>query len=142
MEDGANAPTLQGWNARRSRYACADHTHIQLSPRTAKLRDLNARVERPTNSIIYTKDRKSRRLKPTITPSGAALSRDMKSLFGGSDGIRTVTFPNTVRSVRQGAFFDIPTLRSAILNNGLEALGTSERCRTEARTAASSRRAD
>lgn len=50
----------------------------------------------------------------------------MKTVFGASDGIRTVVFPDMVNTIRQGAFNKIGSLRSVILNEGLETLGTDE----------------
>ena len=50
----------------------------------------------------------------------------MKKIFGGSDEISTVIFPETVRTVRQGAFCKIQSLKAVILNEGLEILGTDE----------------
>ena len=50
----------------------------------------------------------------------------MTTVFGGSDGIRTITFPSAVRAIRQGAFYKVESLRSVVLNEGLEALGTDE----------------
>lgn len=50
----------------------------------------------------------------------------MKTIFGASDGIRTVVFPDMVNTIRQGAFNKIGSLRSAVLNEGLKALGTDE----------------
>ena len=50
----------------------------------------------------------------------------MKKVFGGPDDIRTIIFPNMIRTVRQGAFRGVKSLKSAILNEGLETLGTEE----------------
>ena len=52
--------------------------------------------------------------------------RDMETVFGTSNGIRTIVFPNTVKIIRQGSFDKVKMLRSAILNEGLEALGREE----------------
>ena len=50
----------------------------------------------------------------------------MAEISGAPDDIRTVTFPGMVRRVRQASFRDTGLLRSAVLNEGLEALGTDE----------------
>ena len=50
----------------------------------------------------------------------------MTGVSGGSDGIRTMTFPAMVRKVRQEAFYQVSSLRKVILNEGLEALGVDE----------------
>lgn len=48
----------------------------------------------------------------------------MTEISGSSDGIRTIVFPSTIRTVRQESFGDIQPLWSATLNEGLEVLGT------------------
>ena len=58
--------------------------------------------------------------------SGVDFSRDMTEVSAGSDEARTVVFPNTIRRVRNGLFYGAETLRSAVLNEGLEVLGTDE----------------
>ena len=60
------------------------------------------------------------------TVSGVELSRDIKCIFGGSDGIRTMIFSTIIRSVRQGSFHGVKSLKSVVLNEGLERLGTEE----------------
>ena len=50
----------------------------------------------------------------------------MRMLFGGSDGIRTIIFPSMLRIVYQSAFYSVKSLLSAVLNEGLEVLGTNE----------------
>lgn len=54
----------------------------------------------------------------------------MKEIVRSSEGIRTVTFPKTVRTVRQEAFYCIKSLLSSVLNEGLEELGTEEHPQT------------
>ena len=58
--------------------------------------------------------------------SGIKFGRDMEKVFGGPDDIRTVIFPNMVRTVRQGSFCGVRSLVSVLLNEGLEMLGTEE----------------
>ena len=60
------------------------------------------------------------------TISGVRFGRDMKKISGGPDDIRTIIFPNMVRTVRQGSFRGVKSLKSVILNEGLEVLGTEE----------------
>ena len=50
----------------------------------------------------------------------------MKMLIRGSKGIRTITFPRTIKIVRQAALCEIESLLKAVLNEGLEVLGTEE----------------
>lgn len=39
--------------------------------------------------------------------------------------MRTVSFPRTIEDVHDGAFFDVKSLRSAVVNEGLTGLGGS-----------------
>ena len=61
-----------------------------------------------------------------IAVSGTEFGRDAETLFGGPGDIRTIIFPKTVRVVRQGAFYSVKSLKSVVLNEGLEMLGTDE----------------
>lgn len=54
----------------------------------------------------------------------------MKEIIRSAEGIRTVTLPETVRTVRQEAFYCIKSLLSAVLNENLEELGTEEHPQT------------
>ena len=63
---------------------------------------------------------------PRIEISGVEYTRNMKTIFGGSDGIRTIIFPTMVRIVRLGSFHKVQSLRTVVLNEGLEILGTNE----------------
>ena len=58
--------------------------------------------------------------------SGIKFSGAMEKVFGGPDDVRTIIFPNMVRTIRQGAFCGVDALRVAVLNGGLETLGTDE----------------
>lgn len=58
------------------------------------------------------------------TVSGVEFGRDMGKVFGGPDDIRTIIFPSMVRTIRQKAFGKVESLRSVILNECLEVLGT------------------
>ena len=40
-------------------------------------------------------------------------------------GLESVEFPESLRTVAQGAFSDCKSLKSVILNEGLEVLGTN-----------------
>ena len=64
---------------------------------------------------------------PSVCVSGVEFSRDARDILGGSDGVRTMAFSTTVRTVRQGSFSGAESLSSMILNEGLEVLGTDER---------------
>lgn len=58
--------------------------------------------------------------------SNVVFSRNMKEIIGSSEDIRTVIFPEMVRTVRLGAFHKDKKLASAILNEGLKTLGMNE----------------
>ena len=47
----------------------------------------------------------------------------MAEVVGGTDGTKTLTFPNTVKAVQKDAFQRISPLASVILNDGLETIG-------------------
>ena len=51
------------------------------------------------------------------------LNRNMTQITAGSRSTKTVTFPVTVRKVRDGAFGRGNLLRSVVMNEGLERLG-------------------
>ena len=111
-----------GWNCKREKYVCRDGREIGVPQRTANVRDLDETKTVPRNTIRYMAGKSELR----IMVSNADYDRDMETLSGGSDGIRTAIFPTTVRTVRRRSFHNIASLRSAILNGGLEVLGTSE----------------
>lgn len=50
----------------------------------------------------------------------------MTEVSGGPDEVWTIIFPKMVRIVNNELFYEIKTLRSVILNEGLEVLGTDE----------------
>lgn len=76
------------------------------------------------NLVVY-KASNSQMPQLMVVVSGAILSRDTSKVLGGS-GVRTITFPATVRTIRQDAFCRAKSLLSVVLNDGLEVLGTDE----------------
>ena len=66
------------------------------------------------------------KFRPRIAVSGVEFDRHMRMLFGGPDGIRTIIFPSMLRTIKQSAFSQVGSLRKAVLNEGLEVLGTNE----------------
>ena len=50
----------------------------------------------------------------------------MEIILGGSDGTRTMIFPEIVVQVRQGAFHEVDSLRKVILDKKLNVLGVDE----------------
>ena len=59
--------------------------------------------------------------------SGVEYGRNRETVFGGPGDIRTIIFPTMVRIIRQGSFYGIKSLKSVVLNEGLEVPGTEER---------------
>lgn len=114
--------TQPGWDRGRGRYACGDARCIEVPRRTAGVRDLGKTKTVPRNRITYAVGEGGTR----AAVSGTEFSRDMNKIFGGSDDTRTLTFPETVRIIQQSAFYGAKSLGSAVLNEGLEMLGTDE----------------
>ena len=85
-----------GWNARHESYACLDKRMLYIPRRTTNVRDLDETKTVRKSAIRYTAgDREVR-----VTASGIEYNRNMITIFGGSDGVRTITFPETVRVIR------------------------------------------
>ena len=112
-----------GWYDGRAGYMCWDRTHVHVLRRTANARDLDETRTLSRNIIMYTV---SKREAKTIV-SGVVFGRDLKTIFGGPDDIRTMIFPEMIRTVRQSSFHCVEPLRSVVLNEGLETLGTERR---------------
>ena len=72
---------------------------------------------------MYALDRDSWRLMARFFVAETEFSRDMSSIEKGPRNARTIAFPSTVRAVRDGAFGKNGSLRSVVLNEGLETLG-------------------
>ena len=62
-----------------------------------------------------------------ISVSGTKYNGCMAGILKGATGIRTITFPTTVREFVGEAFCEYASLRSAVLNEGLEKLGSNGR---------------
>lgn len=117
-----NAPDeTRGWSIGCEKYTCTDRVSITVPRRTANIRDLRDQKTRPSNGIWYTA--RSQRYLLRVAVSGVEFSGHMRTLFGGSDGVRTLILPKMVRAVQQGAFYQVESLRSVLLNEGLETLG-------------------
>ena len=64
--------------------------------------------------------------KATPFVSGVEFNRNMREIIESEDRIRTITFPETIKTISQKAFFKNRRLISAVTNEGLEMLGTDE----------------
>lgn len=56
-----------------------------------------------------------------LAVSGMKLSRNMEAIVRGRYGVKTITFPKTVRRVQNRAF-NMNQLKAAVLNEGLETI--------------------
>lgn len=79
-----------------------------------------------SNSILYTGSGRTR-----ISAQRIEYDRAMAEISGCDSDTRTVIFPPGVRTLGQNAFLMKRSLRSAILNEGLEVLGTDEYAHAE-----------
>ena len=93
-------PAKSGWDWAHKQYTCRDYAHVKIPRRTANVRDLDETRKVPRNNVRYARDNRTCALLPRIEVSGVEYNRDMETILGGSDGIRTIIFPNMVRTVR------------------------------------------
>ena len=92
---------------------------------TAKCNESRSEAEIPTN-IVWYKTRRRDGIPLVLTViSGTYFNRCILLLASGAKGGRTIIFPNSVRNICAGAFYENTQLRSAILNEGLEKLAGS-----------------
>ena len=122
MKDEACGKIERGWDEERVGYACRDGKFIGVPHKSANIRDLNEVKKDLRNQIRYIAGKKEVR----TTVSGVKYDHCMRKIFGGPDDIRTIIFSEGVRTIRQGAFHGVKSLRAALLNEGLETLGTDE----------------
>ena len=85
-----------GWDDEREGYACRDGAHFHVQRRTANVRDLDKTKTVPRNIIMYTASKRDVR----AAVFGVMFGRDMEKVLGGPDDIRTMIFPNMVKSIR------------------------------------------
>ena len=114
--------TQLGWDSKCARYGCRDGKRIEIGHRSANVRALDKTKTVPRNTITYVVSKKE----PRTCVSGVEFGRDIKEVLGGPDDIRTIIFPEMVRTVRQGSFRGVKSLKSVVLNEGFETLGTEE----------------
>ena len=126
MDDKANRPTKKSWNDIHEEYTCCDVKDIRIPHRKVDIRNLNELKTVYKNNVRYLRDTQTHALTLRIEISGVEFGRNVETIFGGSDDVRTMIFPTVVRTVRQGSFCKAASLRSVILNDGLEILGADE----------------
>ena len=77
---------------------CKDSMHVEVPCRTANIRDLDEVITLPSNGVTYEINAQEM-LQPRIAVSGVEFDRNMRVLFGGSEGVRTIIFPSILRTV-------------------------------------------
>lgn len=95
-----NADAKPGWKEARTGYRCVDELEICLPHKAASVRDLDGARTVPRNAVVYARDREMRGLEPRTVISGVERNRGGKTVFGGSDGLRTLVFAEQVRIVK------------------------------------------
>ena len=124
MDGEAIGRMRRSWNSERKGYRCSDDVAVKQVRKMLPTKNLSEQKSVLNSGIMYTKNSQMRTLSPRVGVSGTVFSRDVRTIFGSPDGIRTIAFPTTVRTVRQGSFYKVQSLRAAVLNEGLEVLGT------------------
>ena len=90
---------MGGWNTAHKQYECRDGRLVEVPCRTAAyVMDKDKTITRLSNTIRHARDAHEK-LQPRIAVSGVEFDRNMKVLFGGSDGIRTIIFPSMLKIV-------------------------------------------
>ena len=74
-----------------------------------------------TNGVRWTRGRIGDQ-KYLISASGIVETRDETTIFDGAPNVRTVILPQAVRKLENAAFKNRRSLRSIIMNEGLEAV--------------------
>ena len=114
----------RAWSWRRLSYQCRDG--VTVGVRRAARGGAEGVQVGLRNEIQYARDEESGQLVPKVCVSGTLFDRGMAEVSDGSEDARTMALPKTVRTVQQSAFFDVDSLRSVLLNEGLETLGSDE----------------
>ena len=104
------------------RRRCADGLEIAVPRRVVRPRAPLAPNAFPRSGVFYGKGVLSRAPAPTPFVSGVRFDRAVATVLMAVDGVRTVTFPNTIRTVGKSAFSERKDIRSVVPNPGLESL--------------------
>lgn len=96
MNYRTNGIRERGWDDECEEYTCWDGACFHVPRRSVDIKNLDEIKTVPKNMITYTVSEEHVR----ATVSGVELSRNMRCIFGGSDGIRTMIFSTIIRSVR------------------------------------------
>ena len=90
----------RGWDDACEEYTCGDEIRVVVPHKTAGVRDPRGSKTVPKNGVRYARDARTHSLETRIGVSGAGFCRDMGTIFGGAEGIRTIVFPKTVKTAR------------------------------------------
>ena len=117
------------WNGARTTYRCADGVAVSVPVTTVRRHERmvlyygDARVWTAYGNVVaYRHSRETKWLQPELFVSETEFDRKMLRILWGTLDSKTVAFPGTVREVADDAF-QSKAVRSAVLNEGLEALG-------------------
>lgn len=119
-----NPEPVKKWKNCRTRYVCADGNYIELALRTANFKECRKPIKVPKNCVRYVKEKYEKTKCASFFASGTEFSRDIGKVTRGTDAVRTLTLPKTTKCVSSGAFDDMPSLKSVILNDGLEEMSS------------------
>ena len=112
----------RGWDDEHTTYACPDGKYVRVPHRSAKVRDLDGMKIILRNCIRYTAGKKEIH----VTVSCTGFDSSVTKIFGNPDNIKTMSFPKTVRAIKQKSFCGMRSLRSIVLNEGLRILREDE----------------
>lgn len=118
---------IRRWNGARTAYTCVDGVDVFVLNRSFRReqgRPDKTRVWTHMNGIVY--ETLIRGKTVNLFVSGTKLSRKMAQIVRGAKNVKTITFPSTTRTVSDGAFVNA-SLKSVVLNEGLETLGKQQK---------------
>ena len=114
---------IRRWNRERTAYVCADGVKVRVRSITPGMRlysvDNHDEVTY-VSTIAYNVN--AGKAYTLVAVPGILFDRDMWLIVWAARGIKTITFPRTIKIVQESAFHHTP-LMSAVLNEGLEELG-------------------
>lgn len=84
------------------------------------------------SQVLYGTDKITKDFWGQISVSGVLFNRKMTTVIRGSVGLKTITFPKTVRKIRMGAFYHVKSLQGAVVNSRIQRLTWKMRYKSEA----------
>ena len=117
---------IRRWNRERTAYVCADGVEVRVRSTTPGMHlysvDNHDEVTY-VSTIAYNVN--AGKAYALVAVPGILFDRDMWLIVWAARGIKTITFPSTVRNVEGDTFYFTPLI-SAVLNEGLEELGEGQ----------------